>query len=96
MAVDPDVIAAARARLAQLGVTVADLQRADRPKVPTVAEYLPRVVAAANVGSRRAYGTYWQRMAAVRAVAAAPWPYDSATSTSTSTAAWSGYGRRPG
>jgi integrase len=64
MAVDPDVIAAARAQLAQLGVTVADLQRAERPRVPTVAEYLPAVVAAANVGSRRAYGTYWQRMAA--------------------------------
>ncbi|MDT5024809.1 MAG: integrase/recombinase XerC [Micromonosporaceae bacterium] len=63
MAVDPAVIAAARAKLAQLGVTVADLQRAERPRVPTVAEYLPRVVAAAGVGSRRAYGTYWQRMA---------------------------------
>ncbi|MEV6810553.1 hypothetical protein [Micromonospora sp. NPDC051296] len=31
---------------------------------PTVAEYLPRVVAAAGPGARRTYGTYWDRMAA--------------------------------
>lgn len=32
--------------------------------LPTVVEYLPRVVAAAGPGARRAYGTYWDRMAA--------------------------------
>ncbi|MFI6133830.1 site-specific integrase [Micromonospora sp. NPDC051141] len=32
--------------------------------LPTVAEYLPRVVAAAGPGARRTYGTYWDRMAA--------------------------------
>jgi hypothetical protein len=64
MTVDPDRIATAQALLAQLGVTVADLQRAQRPAVPTVAEYVPRVLAAAGSGARRTYGTYWQRMAA--------------------------------
>ncbi|NJP35381.1 site-specific integrase [Micromonospora thermarum] len=33
--------------------------------VPTVAEYLPRVIAAAGPGARRTYGTYWERMATV-------------------------------
>ena len=48
MTVDPDRIATAQTLLAQLGVTVADLQRAKRPAVPTVAEYVPRVLTAAG------------------------------------------------
>jgi integrase len=64
MTVDPARIATAQALLAQLGVTVADLQRAHQPAVPTVAAYVPRVLAAAGPGARRTYGTYWQRMAA--------------------------------
>jgi hypothetical protein len=65
MSPDPDRLAEARAILAHLGVTVADLQREERPPVPTLAEYLPQVLAAAGPGARRTYGSYWQRMAAV-------------------------------
>ncbi|GAA0948121.1 hypothetical protein Vau01_119200 [Virgisporangium aurantiacum] len=69
---DPDRVAQARALLAQLGVTLADLHTADRHSVeatriemPTVAEYLPRVVAAAGPGAARTYGNYWARMVAL-------------------------------
>ncbi|MGC4795727.1 tyrosine-type recombinase/integrase [Micromonospora saelicesensis] len=66
MKADPAAVAAARQVLAHLGVTVTDLQShpATPSVVPTVAEYLPRVVAAAGPGARRTYGTYWERMAA--------------------------------
>ncbi len=66
MAADLARIAAARELLAQLGVTVADLQRETHkvPAVPTVGEYLPRVAAAAGPGAQRTYGSYWVRMAA--------------------------------
>ncbi|WP_088988728.1 hypothetical protein [Micromonospora chokoriensis] len=66
MTADPTAIAAARQVLAHLGVTVTDLQShpATPAVLPTVAEYLPRVVAAAGPGARRTYGTYWDRMAA--------------------------------
>jgi hypothetical protein len=64
MVADPARVAAARAALAGLGVTVADLLEAQRPRVPTFAEYLPRVMAAAGPGARRTYGSYWIRMAA--------------------------------
>ncbi|GAA4737869.1 tyrosine-type recombinase/integrase [Phytohabitans rumicis] len=63
MPADPDRIVTARALLARLGVTVADLQQAERPRTPTMAEYLPRVMAAAGPGARRTYGSYWTRMA---------------------------------
>jgi integrase len=63
MTADPTQIAAAQTLLAELGVTLADLLRAQRPAVPTMAEYLPQVVAAAGTGARRTYNTYWQRMA---------------------------------
>jgi hypothetical protein len=63
MTVDPARIATAQTVLAQLGVTVADLQRAQRPAVPTVADLRASGGAAAGPGAQRAYGTYWQRMA---------------------------------
>lgn len=65
MAADPDPIAIARHLLDQLGVTVADLQNDIdlRPGVPSVAAYLPQVIAAAGLGARRTYGSYWVRMA---------------------------------
>jgi hypothetical protein len=50
--------------LAHLGVTLADLQADPGPGLPTVGEYLPRVVAAAGPGARRTYGSYWNCMAA--------------------------------
>ncbi len=66
MAADPACVAAARQVLAQLGVTVTDLQEDSQgSRVPTVAEYLPRVLAAAGPGARRTYGSYWARMAAI-------------------------------
>jgi site-specific recombinase XerC len=64
MLADHDRIATAHQVLAQLGLTVADL-RADpvpAPPVPTVAEYLPRVEAAAGSGARRTYGPYWRHL----------------------------------
>jgi integrase len=67
MSADPATVAAARQVLAHLGVTLADLQSHPNgaAPLPTVAEYLPRVFAAAGPGARRTYGTYWARMAAV-------------------------------
>jgi integrase len=66
MSADSARIATARQVLAQLGVTLADLQRLDPPAsgVPTLADYLPRVIAAAGPGANRTYGSYWIRMAA--------------------------------
>lgn len=62
---DSQNIAAAQELLAQLGVTVADLRKAERPPVPTMGEYLPRVMVAAGPGARRTCGSYWSRMAAL-------------------------------
>ncbi|GIF96564.1 tyrosine-type recombinase/integrase [Catellatospora citrea] len=66
MAADPHRVDVARQLLAQLGLSVADLATAPNPPstVPTVAEYLPRVAAAAGPGANRTYGPYWARMAA--------------------------------
>ncbi|WP_219413448.1 tyrosine-type recombinase/integrase [Pseudonocardia nigra] len=67
MAADPSRIAIARDLLAQLGVTLADLRDGETPAavVPTLADYLPCVIAAAGPGANRTYGSYWIRMAAV-------------------------------
>jgi integrase len=65
MSADPARVATARQMLAALGVTIADLQADPGPGLPTLAEYLPQVMAAAGSGARRTYGTYWNRMAAV-------------------------------
>jgi integrase len=65
MPADPARVATARQLLAHLGVTLADLQAEPGPRLPTLAEYLPRVIAAAGSGARRTYGTYWNRMAAI-------------------------------
>jgi hypothetical protein len=62
MTADPVALAAARRAMADLGVSLDDLQRDARAPVPTVGEYLPRVVAAAGPGAQRTYGSYWQRM----------------------------------
>jgi len=59
-------IAIARDLLAQLGVTLADLHDAGTPAstVPTLADYLPCVIASTGPGANRTYGSYWIRMAA--------------------------------
>ena len=60
---------AARLLLAQLGIAPEDLLRAGaggpRREVPTFAEYVPVVMAAASAGSLKAYGTYWNRVVQV-------------------------------
>jgi hypothetical protein len=64
---DPARIAVARDLLNQLGVTLADLHDGETSTsvVPTLADYLPRVIAAAGPGAKHTYGSYWTRMAAV-------------------------------
>jgi hypothetical protein len=51
---------ALRLLLAELGLTPDDLRRAASP-IPTVAEYLPRVIAASGPGATRTYANYWTR-----------------------------------
>jgi integrase len=63
MTTSPERIAAAHAALAELGVTMADLQdQGDSPRPPAFGEYLPVVIASAGPGANRTYGTYWARM----------------------------------
>lgn len=61
MSTDPTTIRAAQLLLAQLGVTPDDLMWTS-PDVPTIREYLPRVVAASGPGAKRTYGTYWTHL----------------------------------
>jgi hypothetical protein len=62
MIVDRDRLANARRLLAPLGVRPEDLlgDNTHRTELPTWAEYLPQVIAAAGPGANR---TYWTRMA---------------------------------
>ncbi len=55
---------AALVLLERMGLSPADLLAAarDRPDVPTFAEYVPVVPAAVSAGTRRAYGSYWNRV----------------------------------
>jgi integrase/recombinase XerC len=50
--------------LERMGLSPADLLAAarDRPDMPTFAEYVPVVSAAVTAGTRRAYGSYWNRI----------------------------------
>jgi hypothetical protein len=50
--------------LEQMGLSPADLTAAPRRRraVPTFAEYVPVVSAAVSAGTRRAYGSYWNRV----------------------------------
>jgi integrase/recombinase XerC len=68
-AVNPDasrqaVVEAALVLLERMGLTPADLAFVPqhRPGVPTFAEYVPVVSAAVSPGTRRAYGSYWNRV----------------------------------
>jgi integrase/recombinase XerC len=68
-AMNPDtsqqaVIEAALVLLERMGLTAADLAAAPPPckQVPTFAEYVPVVSAAVSAGTRRAYGSYWNRV----------------------------------
>jgi integrase len=56
---------AARLPLARIGISPADLLQAAAPSrapAPTFAEYIPIVSAAVSAGSRRVYGSYWNRI----------------------------------
>ena len=68
-AVNPDtsqqaVVEAALVLLERMGLSPADLAAApqNRAVVPTFAEYVPMVSAAVTAGTRRAYGSYWNRI----------------------------------
>jgi integrase/recombinase XerC len=67
--VNPDasrqtVVAAALVLLERMGLTPADLAAISqaRPQMPTFAEYVPAISAAVSAGTRRAYGSYWNRV----------------------------------
>ena len=58
------VVEAALVLLERMGLSPADLVAApaSQPVVPTFAEYVPVVSAAVSAGTRRAYGSYWNRI----------------------------------
>ena len=58
------VVDAAMLVLERMGLTPADLLAAPQPRqpVPTFAEYVPVVSALVSDGTRRAYGSYWNRV----------------------------------
>ncbi len=58
------VVEAALVLLERMGLTPADLAAfpQTRPEVPTFAESVPVVSAAVSAGTRRAYGSYWNRV----------------------------------
>ena len=57
-------VEAALVLLERMGLTPADLAAVPQPctLVPTFAEYVPVVSAAVSAGTRRAYGSYWNRI----------------------------------
>jgi integrase/recombinase XerC len=59
-----DEIEAARLLLEKMGINPADLVRppAGSPATPTFADYIPRVSDAVGSGTRRVYGSYWNRV----------------------------------
>ena len=68
-AVNPDAsrqagVEAALVLLERMGLTPADLAAVPQPctPVPTFAEYVPVVSVVVSAGTRRAYGSYWNRV----------------------------------
>ena len=57
-------VEAALLLLDRMGLSPADLNAVpqNHPAVPTFAEYVPVVSAAVTAGTRRAYGSYWNRV----------------------------------
>ncbi len=57
-------VEAALVLLERMGLTPADLAAVPQPRtpVPTFADYVPVVAAAVSAGTRRAYGSYWNRV----------------------------------
>ncbi len=58
---DPATVSAARLLLHQLGVSIQDLMWTP-VAIPTIAEYLPTVIAAAGAGASATYSTYWNHV----------------------------------
>ena len=60
----PEEIEAARLLLEKMGINPADLMHASghSPSIPTFADYIPRVSGAVSIGTRRVYGSYWNRV----------------------------------
>src|SRR3954464_8479473 len=60
----PAELDAARLIPARMGISPHHLPRdaPARPLVPTFAEYVPVVSAAVSVGTRRVYGSYWNKL----------------------------------
>ena len=60
----PAAVEAALVLLERMGLSPADLATVPQPptSVPTFAEYVPVVSAAVSAGTRRAYGSYWNRI----------------------------------
>ena len=58
------VVEAALVLLERMGLTPADLANVSQPgkPVPTFTEYVPVVSSAVSAGTRRAYGSYWNRI----------------------------------
>ncbi|MFG1611049.1 tyrosine-type recombinase/integrase [Actinoplanes sp. NPDC049265] len=63
----PAEVQAARLLLERMGITAEDLLQtpAVRAVAPTFAQYVPVVAAAVSAGTRRAYGSYWNKVLAV-------------------------------
>jgi integrase len=61
MPTTPATVAAAQLLLRELGVTPDQLDWVP-VEAPTIADYLPQVIAAAGPGARRTYGSYWTRI----------------------------------
>ncbi|SFT09546.1 tyrosine-type recombinase/integrase [Saccharopolyspora flava] len=61
---DAPELDAARLLLAKMGVTPEDLlgTAAPKPQAPTFADYIPEVAKAVSPGTKRVYGTYWNRI----------------------------------
>ena len=57
-------VEAALVLLERMGLSPADLAAVPQPRkpVPTFAEYVPVVSAAVSDGTRRPYGSYWNRV----------------------------------
>ncbi|HKS46096.1 MAG TPA: hypothetical protein VJT49_13470 [Amycolatopsis sp.] len=64
LAATPAELDAARLLLARMGLSPEDLlaTHTARPPLPTFTEYIPIVSAAVTDGTRRVYGSYWNRI----------------------------------
>jgi hypothetical protein len=64
MSASPAELDAARLLLDKMGIQLAELVTTapPRPPAPTFAEYVPQVSAAVSDGTRRVYGSYWNRI----------------------------------